>query len=542
MVGLQKEGGLFLYTLNDMENHIDPIILTYIQDQCAKKVFDRSEITEVETTKNRPSYKSVLFYKYVLDDKKYKSRVRDFFINNVLSEIEPKTKKRRELGHNVTQKEFFNTIFRDNFSHRNGESDKKGRKIYMRSFLVDIDSQSKTIQGKTSTYNLEKLIKKAKKYDYFTPNMFISHQFFTKEMLTLLGVIVFDFDLDTVGVHLTKEELYYHIKDKLHIPPAMIWDTKTQGNYQACILIENMTGTPASVHLYEQVVKEMIYKLEISDIACANANHIFSIAKNNARKGRVVRKYSHEIHNINAFRWLLNERDERRKREQSKNIQVLDFTKEAVKKHPAIKALFEAENISWRNHACFTLALVMKFLEESEEQAENYILSQWQPKVQNDGPHKFTQTEALKCIRHAYSGKYKCFHSHWIEVCTGLECNLKGYFRVPYESKGIYVTDTETRFREFLSKNENVFEGSIADLVKILGVKRRTLEALIYKLKDSGELQYETKRGRGAKTTFELKAEQQLEAVIARDNIFDLHVELTQIEELEDAINTLTAI
>ncbi|AWC59316.1 hypothetical protein [Bacillus cytotoxicus] len=526
------------YTLEDMEKHIDPLVLSYIKDHSQQKKFVGSEIKELKKGKNGTSYRSRYIYEYVLDEDKYKKTVHQFFTENILPDLEKakKTRKKREIGHNITQKEFFETIFRDHFDHRKGEMDNKGRRIYVRSFLVSIDVDARMIDKQTSVYELQKLINKAKKYDYFTPNMFISHQFFTKEMLTLLGVIVLDFDLSTLGISMSKEDLYYHIKDRLKVPPAMIWDTKTHGNYQACILIKPMTGTPSSVHLYEQIVREMSYKLEINDVACTNANHIFSIGKNNARKGRLIRKYNDNEYSINDFRWLLHERDERRKQEQLKAKKVFDFTKEAVRKHPAIKALFEAEDISWRDHACFTLALVMKFLGDSQEEAENYILSQWQPKVMNEGPHPFTHREALKCIRHAYSDKYKCFHSHWVEVCTGLECNLKGYFRYKYESKGIYITDTESRLKEFLRKNGNVFEGKIGDLVEKLGVKRTTLEDIMYKLRDNGELQYETNRGRGAKTTFQLLEERQLEAVIDYDNVYDIDVELTEIVELEEAL------
>lgn len=532
-----------MYSIRDMESYIDPIVLSYIKDNCYKKEFVRTKIEEIEVKANgNRVMRSSRIYKNVLNEDKYKKAVKDYFTSTILKELQKKDKKKRELGHNITQGEFFNTIFRDNFDHRKGEKDNKGRRIYLRSFLMNIDADTKLVENQTSTYNLEKLIKKSKKYSYFTPNMFISHKFFDKEMLSLLGVIVLDFDLDTVHVVMGKGELYHYIEDRLKVPPTMIWDTKTHGNYQACILIKPMTGTPASVHLYEQVVKEMANKLEICDVACTNANHVFSIAKNNARTGRFVRKYNDNEYSINEFRWLLQERDARRKQEQLKETKVFDFTKEAVKKHPAIKALFEAENISWRDHACFTLALIMKFLGDTQEEAENYILSQWQPKVMNNGPHTFTQREALKCIRHAYSGKYKCFHSHWVEVCTGLECDLKGYFRYKYESKGIYITDTETRLKELLRKNGNVFEGKIDDLVETLRVKRRTLELTISKLRGNGELQYETKRGRGAKTRFQLLEEHQLEAVIAYDTVYDIDKELLQINELDETIHTLPAI
>lgn len=529
----------------EIEKRVDPMIREFIKEHCYETVFDRTEIKEIGKTAIGTRYSSKYIYKKVFNEQEYKSMVRAYYLREIepLEKKEKQKRKKKELGTNITQEEFFQVIFREHFDHRRGEKDNKGRRIYLRSFLANIDAENHLIENFSAVTHIEKVIKQAKKYGYFTPNMFISHKFFTKEMLSLLGVIVLDFDLDSANMIMTKEEVYKYIKKKLNVESAMIWDTKTKGNYQAAILIHSMTGTPKSVHLYEQIVKEMCFKLgPMVDAACVNANHLFSIGQNNKRKGRLTRKYGETVYNIDDFRWLLLERDERRRKENPSK--VMDFTKEAVRRHPAIKALFEAENITWRDHACFTLGLVMRFLGYSQEECENYILSVWQPKVDNlsvYGEH-FTTREATKCIRHAYSDRYKCFHSHWVEVCTGMDCNLRGYFRFVNQNKGIYVTDTEERLKAFLRENNGVFEGKIADIVEKLSVKRRTLELWIENLRNNGELHYETKRGRGAKTTFILQESvKEMEMVIDMDDYKPIEEEMFQIFELEEAMKEVQA-
>lgn len=538
---LLKEGGLFVFTFKQIESHIDSGTLDYIKDNCLNREMVNKDTEIIPQDGNKTIFRSIYHYKMVVDEKKYKRLVQNFFELHIAPDLQKKgSRKKKEIGKNITQREFFETIFRENFQHRRGEKDKQGRNIYNRTFLVNIDVESRLVEEKSPSYELEKVIKKAKRYNYFTPNLFISHESFAKELLTQLGVIVLDFDLNTVGISMTKEELYKYIGKKLKIHPAMIWDTKTKGNYQACILIKSMTGTPRSVHIYEQIVKEMIFKLEICDVACGTANHIFSIGKNNPSKNRVTRKYNSNEYSIDDFRWLLHERDERRKKNQGTN-NVLDFSKEAIKRHPAIKALFAGEDINWRDHACFTLGLVMKFLGESQEECENFVISSWQPKVSKASSHPFSRREALKCIRNAYSDKYKCFHSSWVEKSTGIECNLKGYFRQSYESKGIYVTDTETRLKAFLRKNGNVFEGKIAELAETLAVSLRTLKRILPELRDKGELQYETKRGRGAKTTFTLVEKEMTNRipVIAYSEPQSIDVELNEITELEEVFTAM---
>lgn len=529
---------------SEIEQRIDPIIRDYIKNHCYERVFDRTETKVKEKTATGTKYISSYIYKHVFDEKKYKKSVRDWYLQHVEpleKQIKPKTKrKKREIGANITQEEFFRLIFREHFDHRRGESDQKGRKIYLRSFLANINADKHLIENILSSHNLEKVIKQAKKYGYFTPNMFISHQFFTKEMLTLLGVIVLDFDLDDAHMIMTKEEIFKYIKSKIKAEPAMIWDTKTQGNYQAAILINPMTGTPKSVHLYEQIVKEMCLKLgNRVDAACVNANHLFSVGQNNKRTGRLTRKYNETVYDINDFRWLLNERDERRRKEE-RSDKVLDFTKEAVRRHPAIQALFSGQDIHWRDHACFTLGLVMRFLEYSQEECENYILTTWQPTVDNVqiyGDH-FTRNEALKCIRHAYSDRYKSFHSHWVEVCTGMPCDLRGYFRFSsYESKGIYQTGNKKIFMDYLKANNGIISGTKDSIAETLRIIPKTLKNILEQMKKDGELYYETKRGRGAVTTFVLQ--EQLEMVIDRDKIKPIEDEMAQIFELEEAMEEI---
>lgn len=531
----------------DIERAVDPIILGYIQDNCYEKEFDRNELTCVGKSKVGTTYRSVNIYKNVFNEQKYKQMVRAYYIQNVQPSKEEEKKKTRvrakkEIGTNITQEDFLQTIFRDNFEHRKGQTDKKGRRINMHSFLMNIDPKLKVIDGKSVANSFEKMLQKARKYGYFTANMFISYQSFAKELLTLLGVIVLDFDLDKVNMVMTKEELFKYIKKKIKVEPAMIWDTKTKGNYQAVILLESMAATPKAVHLYEQIAKEMIYKLgDMCDLSCYNANHVFSMGQNNKHKKRFIRKYNDNIHNINEFRWLLHERDERRKKE-SVSTNIIDFTKEGVRRDPAIQALFAGE-VSWRNHACFTLGLVMRFLGYSEEETENYILSVWLPVVRDKADHPFTTNEALKCIKHAYSGKYRNFHSNWVETVTGIECNLKGYFKgfAPYTNQGIYVMDTGTRFKEFLRNNGGSFVGTIGDIMDEIKVKRTALKETIARLCELGLLEYQSTKGRYAKSTFTL-VEQAQETPMVGVEEFKTHQEkLNDLSELEKAIDEMDA-
>lgn len=524
-------------TISDIEKELDDFIVDYVRDSCTSRVFSGSETINV--TGN--SFRSISKYDYVLDETKYNTILLDLYKAQQL-ELSKNIKKpkARTIGKKVTKKTAFEIIFRGLFDYREGEKDSQGRPIVMRSFMVNIDTVDKVISKKAVAHSFDNFISKMNKYRYFTPNMFISHRFFSKEFLSLLGVIILDFDVNKIGLVMSYDEISELIKDVLNVEPALVWDTKTNGNKQAAILIENMAGTMKSVHLYEQIAKEMIYKLNqkingVCDEACFAANHIFSMPQNNVHKQKFVYEYNREVHNINEFRWLLNERDERRALENA-NTKVKDFTIEAVKRHPAIVALRNGQ-VSFRNHACFTLALVERFFGKSQEEVENFILGTWINLIDNED-RSFTEREAQHAISSAFSGRYKCFKSTYVQMVTNIDCDLSGYFKnyYKYQATGAYVTDTETRFKEFLKQNNNNFVGTVNELVETLDVKRQTLKDVINKMIEKGTLDKTGQRGRGGKTTFNL-----IESVNENYTVFEkqktIYEELEIVDELETIVN-----
>ncbi|HDR7220631.1 TPA: hypothetical protein QCW55_005637 [Bacillus cereus] len=548
-------------SFKEIESQVSDDVLEHIKNDCYERVFSHSELTKIEKTKTGTRYRSLNVYKTVFNENKYTRLVRQYFIEHIhQEEVKPskktskkeakkeqnkvsktkiKKRKKKEIGKNITQREFFEHIFRDLFDNRRGEEDTKGRRIYLKSFFFDMDKELRLINEQKVASNLEKAIAHGRKYGHFTPALFISHRFFTKEMLSLLGVIVLDFDLDKTGIFMTKEQLYKHIKTMLQVEPAMIWDTSTKGNYQAAILIEKMVGTPKSIHLYEQIVKEMIHKLgDICDKSAWESNHSFAIGRNNIREGKYIRFYSNEVHSINKFRWLLDERDQRRQKE----TKVIDFKEVSIRKHPAITALLEGD-VYWRDHACFTAALVLRFLGKDEIEAETFLLTRWLSKVNNANyDHPFTEREVLKCTKHAYSGNYRSFHSSWVEICTGLECNLKGYFRPTYESKGIYQTDTKDLFVAFMKKNNGFYIGTKKSLAEELGVKYETLKKIIENMRKENELSYPTVRGQGKQTPFTLIEKAASIPVISIEEFKTTTQRINEIHDLETIVNDLVSL
>lgn len=519
----------YMQTLKDMENYLSAKhygTLECIKKQCRKRVYSRTDIEEIGKTEHGTKYRSTQMFEYVLDEDLYNKQVAEYF-----RKVFKPEKKKREIGKNINQREAFEIIFRDLFTMRNNEKN--------RVFLANVDPETQTIVGrKKSVADMNGLLKNLRAYSYFTNAFFYSHRDYTKENLRQLHAITLDFDLDKHSVFMCKSDLYKYIKDNIGVAPNLIWDTKTPGNYQAVILLETMAGTSRSVHLFEQIVKEMCYKMPFADSSIVSANHLFSIPKSN--KDRKIRKYHTTVKNIDDFRWLLSERDERRSK-QATNGNVLEFTNVAVRKHPAITALFDAEiKAGQRNVGCLTLSLVMRFLGYSELECENYIVLEWYPKIHNracDGS-PFTRNEMYQCIKKAYSDRYKCFHSFYVEQSTGIDCDIKGYFRNAVRNQEIYSTGNKKKVIAFLEEQNGKFKGQMEDIATFIGANKRTLERTMRELRKEGIINYETSQGRSKQSVFTLRELQQ-EVVFTVDGDRNIISELAHLEQIEAIVSEI---
>lgn len=530
-------------TFEEIEKRVGFIISDAIRMQCIDKdVWKGSEFVKEEEVEHGRKLTFRNIYEDVFKEKEYRETLLNYYNQHVHKEYEAKEEK--DEGKNIKVDEFLETVFRNSFDNRRGQKDKQGRTIYRKAHLFKIDSEKNELIKSTSVSTLDQLKNKVKneRYNHFSPQLYIHGACYSKEFLSILNVIVLDFDLVQQGIYMSTRQLRRYIEKKLKVTPNIIHDTHTKGNYQAVISIEPMMGTPKSVHLYEEIVREMILTLEIADYNARNANHSFSIGVDSSRKQRRIRKYHDRLHNINQFRWLLKQRDDRRKKEGV----LIDFTEKAFMKHPAIEALMNGE-VEYRNNAAFTLALVLKHLKWSEDETKNFMHGDWLHKVNQNHKydHPFTRNELDHCVKHAYSGKYKNFHSTHVTRCTGIPCDFEGYFRrkrfTPYENKGAYDTKAKQRLMQFFADRNGIWEGNRKDLAIELDANEETLKKMLPKLRNEGEIEYETVRGAGATTTFKVPKfmQQVIEEPVIKGIALKTFAE--EEEEIDDIFNSEVA-
>jgi len=372
---------------------------------------------------------------------------------------------------------------------------------------LDLDEKAKAFlfwdDNKTykSVRNIEKLLHYAAYAEYFEANLHFHHADFTKNTLRRLCAIVIDFDLNPDPIRdriMQPDEIADHIEKNTGITPNFVWHSGTYGNYQACFIIEPLTGHEKSVSLYEHLTKTIAFATG-ADIAAAKANQRFRIPK------RGLFFYHDHVFSIDELK-LVCERyapQQQTKQEIATTGEVIDIREERLWRHPAVKALMNGKIIKgMRNHAAYTLALLFKDMGKSKEETTEWMRNNWLPLVKNQGDHDFTEKELIKCISSAYRGN-KNASADWISQATGIEFPHKIKIAAQYKPKGVWYK-TRNAIIDFLRQNNGKIEITIKELAKTLGIDYETVKKNINKLKKEKVLDVQTQRGRNGKTTIQL--------------------------------------
>lgn len=415
-------------------------------------------------------------------------------------------------GIEVDIKKFFESIYRGN--HQvvkliKGKPTKFINFVHLIKFKSLKDAEEEVVV-KFVCDSLKKLLENSPYYEYFTINQLNSPKHRTKEHLSSLNCFVLDFDLQKDGTdrRYTADELAYIIFNEINIYPHFVWETKTEGNYQACFIINQTSGLMKYVMLFESIAKRLSIVLG-SDFAATVANKLFRIPK------KSIKQYAdtEEIYDMDDFKFVfenefINQRLEQFENEFKEN-KVINFTEKQLINSAAIQALINCELEDMRNHACFTLALFFYSIGRDKEEVLQFFLNEWYPKANRGFGKRFLKSEIRSCVKSAFSGRYAGASREWIESLSGHPFNYSVY-RSTYISQGKYMKKSEIRSKiiNWIRENPNTII-SQKTLAEILKIGLRSIERNLKEMEQEGVLEmmieYQGKKRLG--TRFELKIE-----------------------------------
>ncbi|HGO9422665.1 TPA: HTH domain-containing protein [Bacillus cereus] len=415
----------------------------------------------------------------------------------------------------VSKSTFFSAIFRKSLEEEN-----------RRAFLVNKNEMS---VKQFRCDQLDLFIKKSERFSYFTPAVYYHHRTRTKENLSYLNCIILDFDLAKDGTKrkYTTDDVAYACLNEFDALPHYVYPTKTEGNYNAVYLINPMIGTKNSVYLYEAIVKRMAI-LTGADFASTDAAHIFRVPSDEIYNYQS----SSEIYDIEDFSDVLHNQEinsllEKERARYLRSNKVISFTEHQILNQKAVKMLLKAEFEHYRNHACFTIALLFYALQKSEEDALDFLTGEWFEKVNDERfSTRFTLKEVRDSVRSAYRGRYSGPSREWVEFLTGEAF----YFNI-YRSSYVKKADNERKYQRAEKVKEKLLE-FIKDnqdkplkrdyICSVLDIAGRTLSRQIKALQEENQITFESKPGKNGGYVFKYTVQDEFNVEINTKNTYKL--------------------
>ncbi|MVP02107.1 primase C-terminal domain-containing protein [Paenibacillus lutrae] len=161
----------------------------------------------------------------------------------------------------------------------------------------------------------------------------------------------------------------------------------------------------------------------------------------------------------------------------TKKINVLQMD---IFGHPAIRKLQRGTIKGQRDNVCFTLALLYYALHWPEQDTLEALYS-WSERNEKGG-EPFTKKDVRKCVKSAFSGKYRGPSREHVERYSGLEFRLNIIREYEGEVKYQKSADIEAKIINLIKESKNKLQLSQVDIAKRINGALRTVKAAIKKL------------------------------------------------------------
>ena len=197
------------------------------------------------------------------------------------------------------------------------------------------------------------------------------------------------------------------------MPPHFLVRSKTPGHWHVYWLIDPIAAYSNNIAHHSKISKLMAL-LTDADIKGVGVERWFAVPK-----GDIYQYAQSDVnYTYQDFKdWYDTNNDVVHNVNTSQRAKILKID---VFGHPAIQKLLKGSQVGQRDNACFTLALVYYSQGWNKDDALTELFS-WNEK--NDKPMKIKDIK--KCLKSAYSGKYRGPSASYIEILTGIPFKMR---------------------------------------------------------------------------------------------------------------------
>lgn len=334
---------------------------------------------------------------------------------------------------------------------------------------------------------------------YYTPNTFYRNDKRNKASLRWLNAMVIDIDAkggNEENKGLTVPDVLDRVECAGLPEPSLIVKTPSGGFHVYFYFAVAKRAYTKTIEFYERIQREIIANIGGDPVAVGAERYFRVVTDQNT-----VYESNNRIDFQELIDWMIMQQEDR---SFFKKVTVGQCD---LLSHPAILKLLQGVEEGKRDNTCYTLALTFKASGYTKEEAENK-LREWNARLEKP----LTVLKVKQKVRSAFQGTKKGPAACYIRELSGMPFSYR-----PFEGKKeredrqySHMEEWEADILAYLEQQKGEVSGSQRKLAKDIGVPFSSFKIVIGRLQASGRINLMVEgKGRGAKTTIELVAQEQ---------------------------------
>ncbi|KYG35601.1 primase C-terminal domain-containing protein [Bacillus gaemokensis] len=342
---------------------------------------------------------------------------------------------------------------------------------------------------------------------YYTPNTFYRNDRRDESSLRWLNALVIDIDVknNPNNEGLTVPDILDRVEGAGLPTPGLIVNTPSGGFHVYFYFSVAKRAFAKTIEFYKRIQREVAMQIG-GDLAAIGAERYFRIP--------TAENIAYESNNRVLFHdlidWLIIQQEDR---SFSKTVVI---GQQNLLVHPAILRLLEGVEEGKRDNTCYTLALAFKASDYSEEAAETR-LQEWNANLEQP----LSIGEVKRKVRSAFQGSKQGPSAYHICLLSGMPFSYRPFIgkKDREDRQYSHVEEWEADILAYLEQQKGKISGSQRKLAEDMGVPFSSFKVVISRLQDSNRINLMVEgKGRGAKTTLELVAQEQPMELIQEEN------------------------
>lgn len=343
---------------------------------------------------------------------------------------------------------------------------------------------------------------------YYTPNTFYRNDKRNKASLRWLNAMVIDIDAkggNEENKGLTVPDVLDRVECAGLPEPSLIVKTPSGGFHVYFYFAVPKRAYTKTIEFYERIQREIIASIGGDPVAVGAERYFRVVTDQNT-----VYESNNRIDFQGLIDWMIIQQEDR---SFFKKVTVGQCD---LLSHPAILKLLQGVEEGKRDNTCYTLALTFKASGYAKEEAENK-LREWNAKLEKP----LTVLKVKQKVRSAFQGTKKGPAARYIRELSGMAFSYR-----PFEGKKeredrqySHMEEWEVDILAYLEQQKGEVSGSQRKLAEAMGIPFSSFKVVIGRLQTTGRINLVVEgKGRGAKTTIELVAEEQSAEQIEQEN------------------------